>query len=266
MNYKRIVVKIGTASLTHPSGGLNIERLDKLARVLSDLKNSGREVVLVTSGAVGAGIAVLHMGRPDSLSGKQAAAAVGQCRLMHIYDKLFAEYGSTVAQILVTRQDLTDDGRNGPLMETFTTLLSWGVLPIVNENDSVSPDEFQPGQTVSGENDTLSALVAALVDADLLVILSDYDGFYSGDPRTDPAAKRIPRVSAITDEIRNYSGGAGTAGGTGGMTTKLAAAEIALKKGFPLVIAKGETPEILYAILRGEDTGTVFRRLPAANS
>jgi glutamate 5-kinase len=257
-NYKRIVVKIGTASITHSAGGLNLERLDKFARVLSDLKNSGREVVLVTSGAVGAGIAVLHMERPDSLSGKQAAAAVGQCRLMHVYDKLFAEYGHTVAQILVTRQDLTAHGQNKPLMETFETLLSWGALPIVNENDSVSPEEFQPGQTVSGENDTLSALVAALIDADLLVLLSDYDGFCTGDPRTDPGARRIPRVSAITAEIRAYSGGAGTGSGTGGMTTKLAAAEIALEKGFPMVIARGKNPEILYSVLRGEDVGTIF--------
>jgi glutamate 5-kinase len=258
LSYKRIVVKIGTASLTHPAGGLNFERLDKFARVLSDLKNSGREVILVTSGAVGAGTAALHMDRPDSLSGKQAAAAVGQCRLMHVYDKLFAEYGHTVAQILVTRHDLTDAGRNDPLLETFRTLLSWGVLPIVNENDSVSPDEFQPGQTVSGENDTLSALVAALTGADLLVLLSDYDGFYTADPRTDPGAKRIPRVSAITDEIRAYSGGAGTVKGTGGMTTKLAAAEIALGKGFPMVIAHGKDPEILYDVLRGKDVGTIF--------
>jgi glutamate 5-kinase len=261
MNYKRIVVKVGTASLTYPTGDLNLERLDKLARVLSDISNSGCEVVLVTSGAVGAGIAVLHMARPELLSGKQAAAAVGQCRLMHIYDKLFAEYGRTVAQILVTRQDLTANGKSAPLLETFATLLSWGVVPIVNENDSVSPEEFQPGQTVSGENDTLSALVAALIDADLLVLLSDYDGFYTGDPRTDPGAKRIPEVTAITDEIRGYSGGAGTAGGSGGMTTKLAAAEIALKKGFPLVITEGENPEILYQVLRGEDVGTIFRAL-----
>jgi glutamate 5-kinase len=237
-----------------------LERLEKLARVLSDLKNSGKEVILVTSGAVGAGIAVLHMDRPDSLSGKQAAAAVGQCHLMHIYDKLFAEYGHTVAQILVTRHDLTAHGQNKPLLETFETLLSWGALPIVNENDSVSPEEFQPGQAVSGENDTLSALVAALVKADLLVLLSDYDGFYTADPRTDPDAKKIPRVTAITDEIIQCSGGAGTANGTGGMTTKLAAARIALDNGFPMTLACGKDPAVLYAVLRGEDVGTVFMK------
>jgi glutamate 5-kinase len=259
MSGKRLVIKVGTASLTHKAGGLHLERLDQLARVLSDLKNGGHEVVLVTSGAVGAGVAALHLkGRPDSLSGKQAAAAVGQCRLMHVYDKLFAEYGHTVAQILVTRQDLTALGQNKPLLETFQTLLEWGTIPIVNENDSVSPEEFAPGQAVSGENDTLSALVAALIQADLLILLSDYDGFYTADPRLDPAAKKIPRVSAITDDIRACSGGAGTAGGTGGMATKLNAARIALQNGFPMVLACGKNPAVLYSVLRGEDVGTIF--------
>ena len=259
--YKRIVVKIGTSTLTHDTGRLDLERLDKLARVLSDLKNGGREVILVTSGAVGTGVATLRLdGRPESLSGKQAAAAVGQCRLMHVYDKLFAEYGHTVAQILVTRHDLTDPERGGPLLETFQALLAWDVLPVVNENDSVCPDEIQPGQNVSGENDTLAALAAALVSADLLILLSDCDGFYTGDPRTDPDAQKIHRVSAVTEELRRYSGGAGTAQGTGGMVTKLAAAEIALEKGFPMVMARGKDPAVLYQVLRGEDVGTVFAR------
>ena len=259
--YKRVVVKVGTASLTHPTGKLHLERLDKLARVLSDMKNSGLEVILVTSGAVGTGAAALNLpGRPDSLCGKQAAAAVGQCRLMHVYDQLFAEYGHTVAQILVTHNDLTVPGGNDPLLNTFNTLLFWGVLPVVNENDSVSPMEIQTGQSVSGENDTLSALVAALVRADLLVLLSDYDGFYTGDPRTNPDARKIPRISAVTDEIRQYSGGAGTSNGTGGMTTKLAAAAIALDRGFPMVIAQGSDPAVLYRVLRGEDVGTVFAK------
>lgn len=258
---KRIVVKVGTSTLTHPSGRLHLERLDKLVCVLSDLKNRGMEVILVTSGAIGTGVAALNLGgRPESLSGKQAAAAVGQCRLMHIYDKLFAEYGHTVAQVLVTRHDLTVPERSGALLDTFQTLFSWGALPIVNENDSVSPEEIQQGQRISGENDTLSALTAALVHAELLVLLTDNDGFYTNDPRTDPNAKKIARITEITDEIRAGSGGAGSARGSGGAATKLAAAEIAFKHNFPMVVAHGADPNVLYAILRGEDVGTVFAR------
>jgi glutamate 5-kinase len=264
MNCKRIVVKVGTSTLTHSTGRLNIERLDKLARVLSDIKNGGREVILVSSGAIGAGTAALNFARkPETVSGKQAAAAVGQCRLMHIYDKLFAEYGRTVAQILVARDDLTAPGRREMLIDTVNTLLEWQTVPVVNENDSVSREEIESGQnghTVFGDNDTLSALVAKLLGAGLLVLLTDIDGFYDADPRTNPEAKRIKRVSDVTDKMKLASGGAGTARGTGGMITKLAAAEIALESGYPLVVANGEDPAVLYQILRGEDVGTLFQK------
>jgi glutamate 5-kinase len=256
MSYNRIVVKVGTSTLTHPSGRLHLERLDKLARVLSDLKNGGREVILVTSAAVGAGTAALNFAaKPETVSGKQAAAAVGQCRLMHIYDKLFAEYGHTVAQILVTREDLKSPGRGDTLLETLRQLLAWQAVPIVNENDSVSSEEIS-----SGDNDTLSAHVAALVRADLLVLLTDIDGFYDADPRENPGAKRIRHVSDVTDKMKLASGGAGTARGTGGMITKLAAAGIALENGVTMAVAHGKDPAILYSVLRGEDVGTVFCR------
>jgi glutamate 5-kinase len=254
VEYKRIVVKVGTSTLTHSTGRLNIERLDKLARVLSDLKNGGREVILVTSGAVGTGTAALNFElTPEAAAEKQAAAAVGQCRLMHIYDKLFAEYGRTVAQILVSRDDLTEPKRGELLLGTLNTLLKWQAVPIVNENDSVSQEEI-----LFGDNDTLSALVAKLTGADLLVLLTDIDGFYTEDPRNDPSAKRIKRVTDVTDKMKLASGGAGTSRGTGGMITKLAAAEIALESGFPMVVAHGKDPSSLYDILRGEDIGTIF--------
>jgi glutamate 5-kinase len=256
LEYKRIVVKVGTSTLTHTTGRLHIERLDKLARVLSDIKNGGRDVILVTSGAVGAGTAALNFSqKPDTASGKQAAAAVGQCRLMHVYDKLFAEYGHTVAQILMARDDLTVPGRCELLLETLDTLLSWQTVPVVNENDSVSREEI-----LFGDNDTLSALVAKLVNADLLVLLTDIDGFYTADPRENPGAERLRQVTDVTDKMKLASGGAGTARGTGGMVTKLAAAELALEHGFPMVVAHGKDPAVLYRILRGEDVGTLFQK------
>ncbi|MCL2003688.1 MAG: glutamate 5-kinase [Oscillospiraceae bacterium] len=261
-DYKRIVVKVGTSTLTHAAGRLHIERLDKLARVLSDLRNGGRDVILVTSGAIGVGTAALSFAqKPESVPEKQAAAAVGQCRLMHVYDKLFAEYGHTVAQILVARDDLTNPGRGAMLLGTLASLLKWQTIPIVNENDSVSQEEIVLGaDNTFGDNDTLSALVAKLAGADLLVLLTDIDGFYTADPRETPGAERIKRVTDVTDKLKLASGGAGTARGTGGMITKLAAAEIALESGFPMVVAHGEDPAVLYAILRGEDVGTVFQR------
>jgi glutamate 5-kinase len=233
--------------------------MDKLVRVLSDLKSSGVEVLLVTSGAIGAGLAALKKERPKKTCGKQAAAAVGQCRLMHIYDKLFAEYNYNVAQILVTRRDLKSIKRNGAILRMLETLLKWTVVPIINENDSVSQEEIRTSQqNVFGDNDTLSALVAKLVKADLLVLLTDIDAFYTADPKSDPKAERIPRVSDVTDKLKLSSGGAGSARGTGGMLTKLEAAEIALAEGFPMVVAHGGDPKILYQVLRGEDVGTLF--------
>ncbi|MDR1669885.1 MAG: glutamate 5-kinase, partial [Oscillospiraceae bacterium] len=238
--FHRIVVKVGTSTLTHPSGSLHLERLDKLARVLSDIRNGGRDVLFVTSGAIGAGASALNFAqKPASVSGKQAAAAVGQCRLMHIYDKLFSEYGRHVAQILVTRGDLTEPRRSASLLGTLEELLGWGVIPVINENDSISQEEILSEQNIFGDNDTLSALVAALVRADLLVLLTDRDGFYTADPGTDPNAQKLDRVRGITAAMRSGAGGAGSARGTGGAITKLAAADIALERGFPMVIAGG---------------------------
>ncbi|MCL1806935.1 MAG: glutamate 5-kinase [Oscillospiraceae bacterium] len=260
-DYKRIVVKVGTSTLTDSKGRLNLRLMDKLVLVLSDLKNNDIEVVLVTSGAIGTGLAALNKPKPAYVQSKQAAAAVGQCRLMHIYDKLFTEYNYNVAQILVTRSDLTELNRNEAVLKTLKELLKWKVVPIINENDSVSQEEIHSSrQNVFGDNDTLSALVAALVKADLLVLLTDIDAFYTADPRENPDAKRIPRVTDITDKMKLASGGAGSARGTGGMITKLAAAEIALEKGFTMAVAHGKDPAVLYKILNGEDIGTIFER------
>lgn len=259
--FDRIVVKVGTSTLTHSSGSLHLERLDKLARVLSDIRNGGRDVLFVTSGAIGAGSSALNFSKkPDTVSGKQAAAAVGQCRLMHVYDKLFSEYGRHVAQILVTRADLTEPRRSASLLGTLEELLSWGVIPVINENDSLSQEEILSEQNIFGDNDTLSALVASLVRADLLALLTDRDGFYTADPATDPNAKKLDRVNEITAAMRSGAGGAGSARGTGGAITKLAAADIALERGFPMVIAGGSDPAVLYGILRGENVGTVFAK------
>ncbi|MDR1692999.1 MAG: glutamate 5-kinase [Oscillospiraceae bacterium] len=257
--FSRIVVKVGTSTLTHPSGSLHLERLDKLARTLSDLRNGDRDVLFVTSGAIGAGSSALNFpAKPETVSGKQAAAAVGQCRLMHVYDKLFSEYGNHVAQILVTRGDLTEPRRAASLLRTLEELFRWGVIPVINENDALSQEEILSEQNIFGDNDTLSALVASLVHADLLVLLTDRDGFYDADPGTNPDAKKLDRVSEITAAMRSGAGGAGSARGTGGAITKLAAADIALEKGFPMVIAGGHDPAVLYGILRGENVGTVF--------
>ena len=259
---RRIVVKIGTSTLTHDTGRVNLERIDMLARTLSDLQNRGNQIIMVTSGAISVGVEALGLGgRPDLLREKQAAAAVGQCRLMHLYDKSFAEYGHTVSQILLNRSDVEDAERKHNLLEAFNALLEWGVIPIVNENDSVAPNEIEEEHTkVFGDNDTLSAVVAELVDADLLVLLSDIEGLYTGDPRHDPSAFLIPVVTELTEKIMKASGGAGSARGTGGMLTKLAAAQIALDKGFPMYIAHGRDPRILYDIADGKTVGTLFRR------
>lgn len=260
--YKRVVVKVGTSTLTHDTGRLHLERLDMLARTLSDLQNGGAEMILVTSGAIGAGVSALGLAaKPSALREKQAAAAVGQCRLMHLYDKLFAEYGRSVAQILLTRADVDDPERKGNLLAAFEALLEWGVLPVVNENDSVSPEEIEAEHTrIFGDNDTLSAVVAALVNADLLVLLSDIDGLYTGDPRHDPGARLIPHVGRITQAMRDTAGGAGSSRGTGGMLTKLSAGQIALDGGFSMCIANGAEPRILYDIMAGKDVGTLFRK------
>lgn len=254
----RIVIKVGTSTLAHAGGRLNIRRVELLCKVISDIKNAGCEVVLVSSGAIGMGVGKLGLsGRPKDMPGKQAAAAVGQCELMYTYDKLFAEYNHTVAQILLTADDIQDPHRSSHVHDSLEQLLTWGVLPVVNENDAVSIDEIGVHTTI-GENDSLSAVVAKLVQADLLVLLSDIDGLYTEDPRVNPEAKLIPEVAAITPEILALAGGTGTDLGSGGMATKLKAAQLATEAGIDMIIANGEAPEALYALLENKNIGTRF--------
>ena len=256
----RICIKIGTSTLTHPSGHLNIRQAEHLCKVLSDLKNAGNELLLVSSGAIGMGVGKLGLtGRPADMATKQAAAAVGQCELMYIYDKLFGAYNHTVAQVLLTAGDVRDPHRCTNLRTTLTRLLELGVLPIINENDAVSTDEIGVNTTI-GENDSLSAIVAGLVDAELLVLLSDINGLYTADPRKDPDATLIELVSELTPEIWALADGAGSALGSGGMTTKLRAAEIAMAGGCDMIIANGKRPDALYGILDGATIGTRFHR------
>ena len=254
----RIVIKVGTSTLAHAGGRLNIRRVELLCKVLSDLKNAGHQVVLVSSGAIGMGVGKLGLaGRPEDMPGKQAAAAVGQCELMYTYDKLFSEYSHTVAQILLTADDIQDSRRSAHVHDTLQRLLNWGVLPIINENDAVATDEIGI-QTTIGENDTLSAIVARLVGAELLVLLSDIDGLYTSDPRKDPDAVLIPVVEELTSDILALAGGAGSGLGSGGMATKLKAAGIVMDAGIDMVIANGEDPEILYDLFEGKAVGTRF--------
>ncbi len=254
----RIVVKVGTSTLAHTGGRLNIRRVELLCKVLSDIKNAGHEVVLVSSGAIGMGVGKLGLsGRPGDMPGKQAAAAVGQCELMYVYDKLFSEYSHVVAQILLTADDIHDGRRSVHVHDTLERLLSWNALPIINENDAVATDEIGI-QTTIGENDSLSAIVARLVKADLLVLLSDIDGLYTADPKKDPNAVLIPTVDRITDDVLALAGGAGSSLGSGGMATKLRAAQIAMDAGIDMVIANGEQPEILYDVVDGKAVGTRF--------
>ena len=255
-----LVVKVGTSTLTYDNGKVNLHRLEELCRTLSDLQNSGKKLVLVSSGAIGMGAGKLSLPhRPEDTPTKQAAAAVGQCRMMHIYDKLFAEYNRTVAQILLTGEDVESPVRSEHLHNTFEALLELGVIPVVNENDSVSSAEIETGQCkVLGDNDTLSAIVARLCGAGLLVLFSDIDGLYDADPRTHPDARLIHQVEAITPELRAMAGGAGTWRGTGGMATKLNAAQLCLEAGVDMVIANGARMEALYDIVEGKNVGTRF--------
>ncbi len=260
METARIVVKVGTSTLTHSSGAVNLRRMEQLVRVLADLSGMGHQVILVTSGAIAIGTAKLALSeRPTELRMKQAAAAVGQCRMMHIYDKLFSEYNRTVAQILLTGEDVDIPQRAEHLSNTFGALLDMGVIPVVNENDSVSSAEIETGRhKVLGDNDTLSAIVAKLCGADLLILVSDIDGLYDADPRCHPDAKLLHHVPALTPEILEMAGGAGTRHGTGGMTTKLSAAKIAMDAGCDMVITNGARTEDLYDIVDGRDIGTRF--------
>lgn len=251
---KRVVVKVGTSTLTYENGKLNLSRFEKLIRVLSDLKNRDVEVILVSSGAIGVGVGKLGLKeRPSITMEKQAAAAVGQCELMFLYDKMFSEYGYQIGQVLLTKDVLQDQERKQNVINTFITLLKMQVVPIVNENDAVSTEEIE-----FGDNDTLSALVAILADAELLVILTDTEGLYDKDPRQFEDAKLIPQVKVIDDSVKALAGGAGSKRGTGGMITKVMAAEIAAEKGIKTIVCSGADPDVIHRIFDGEQIGTIF--------
>ena len=250
----KIVIKVGTSTLAHATGRLNIKRIELLCKIVSDLRNAGHEIILVSSGAIGMGVGKLNLPeRPRDVAGKQAAAAVGQCELMYTYDKLFSEYNHTVAQILLTADDLRNPERHTNFENTMKRLLQMQVLPIINENDTVATEEIG-----IGDNDTLSAFVAVSVGADLLILLSDIDGLFTADPHKDPAATLIARVDRIDDYILSLGGEKGSALGTGGMATKLRAAEIATAGGCDMIIANGAAPDCLYDIAEDKPVGTRF--------
>lgn len=252
---KRVVIKLGTSTLTHRTGRLNIRRVEKLVKIIADIQNAGNQVILVSSGSIGLGMAKLGLlERPSDTPTKQACAAVGQCELMYLYDKQFSEYSITVAQLLLTKYVLLEDRRKN-VENALEQTIKMGVIPIVNENDTVAIDELE---LEVGENDSLAATVATIAKADLLIIMSDIDGLYDKDPHTHPDAKLIPQVNEINDEIRLLAGGAGSKLGTGGMITKINAAEIATKNGIDMVIVNGREPENLYKIFDGVPTGTKF--------
>ena len=251
---RRIVIKIGTSTLTYDTGRINIRRFEHLCKVLSDIRNSGRELVLVSSGAVGVGVAKLGLDRrPTDTPGKQAAAAVGQCELMYLYDKQFLEKSHKVAQLLLTRDGFEKPVRRQNMKNSFNRLLELGVIPIVNENDSVAVEELE-----FGDNDTLSAQVAVLTEADLLIILSDIDGLFEEDPHKNPDAKLISVVESIDEHIEAIAGGAGSDFGTGGMSTKIEAAKLTAQAGIAMAILNGSDPNLLYDLLDGKGPGTLF--------
>ena len=250
----RVVVKVGTSTLAHGTGCLNIRRVEELCRVLSDLKNRGEEIILVSSGAIGMGVGKLSLKeRPTDIPTKQAAAAVGQCELMYTYDKLFQEYNHTVAQILLTGSDFRHDDRYHNFQNTMRRLLELGVLPIINENDTIATEEIKVG-----DNDTLSAMVAVSIGAERLILMSDIDGLYTSDPHKDPNARLISEVRELTPEIMALAGGDGSSLGTGGMKTKLHAAEICTEAGCEMVILNGSSPSLLYDLFDGKTVGTTF--------
>lgn len=254
INARRIVVKVGTSTLTYGTGKLNYQRIEKLARTLADLANQGKQIVLVTSGAVAAGMERAGLDtKPSSIPRKQALAAVGQGILMHVYEKLFGEYGQTVAQVLLTRENSIRHNQYINSRNALLTLLEMEIIPIVNENDAISVDELK-----IGDNDTLSAIVATLIDADALIILSDIKGLYTANPQNDPTAELIEEIREITPEVEHLAGGAGSTLGTGGMFTKIQAAKIAVSSGVAMVIASGDNPEIIRDVLAGKPEGTIF--------
>ena len=250
----RVVIKIGTSTLAHANGRLNIRRVEELCKVISDLKNSGCEMILVSSGAIGMGVGKLSLKeKPRDIPTKQAAAAVGQCELMYTYDRLFQEYNHTVAQILLTGSDFRHEDRYHNFQNTIRRLLELDVLPIINENDTIATEEIKVG-----DNDTLSAMVATSIEADRLILLSDIDGLYTADPHNDPNARLIPKVEEITPEILALGGDEGSALGTGGMRTKLSAAQICTESGCGMVIMNGSDPLLLYDLFEGKEIGTHF--------
>jgi len=249
----RIVIKIGTSTLAYSTGHMNIRRVEDLCKVISDIKNSGHEVIVVSSGAIGMGVGKLGLReRPSDMPTKQAAAAVGQCELMYTYDKLFGEYNHTVAQLLITGDDIKSETRHGNFSNTINRLLSLGAIPIINENDTVSTEEIS-----IGDNDTLAAIVAESIGADKLILLSDIDGLYTADPHTNPDATLIHKATVVDDAIFSLAGGSGKLG-TGGMVTKLLAAKICLACGCDMIITNGNDPANLYAVLDGKEVGTTF--------
>ena len=250
----RIAIKVGTSTLTYATGAINIRHIEKLCRVISDLKNAGHEIMLVSSGAIGMGVGKLSLSeKPKDMPTKQAAAAVGQCELMYVYDREFSEYGHTVAQILLTGSDVRDPERSLNFRNTMNRLFEMKALPVINENDTISTDEIKVG-----DNDTLAAIVAAEAEADLLILLSDIDGLYTGDPKNDPDARLIPRVDELTEDVMALGGSAGSMLGTGGMQTKLHAAKICMDNKIDMVITNGSKPEVLYDIEAGKSVGTFF--------
>ncbi len=256
METKRIVVKVGTSTLTHKTGRLNIRRVEQLVKTLADLQNAGNEIMLVSSGSIGLGMSKLGMvKKPTDTPTKQACAAVGQCELMYMYDKLFSEYSLNVAQILLTKYVLLEDRRKN-VENAVERLLELGTIPVVNENDTVAIDELE---LEMGENDSLAAIMAKVAKADMLIILSDIDGLYDKNPKENADAHLIKTVDGVTDEMKKNAGGAGTSLGTGGMITKLKAAEIANEAGIDMVIMNGKNPEKLYDLLEGEEIGTFFK-------
>ncbi|MDO4976910.1 MAG: glutamate 5-kinase [Eubacteriales bacterium] len=250
----RIVIKIGTSTLTHKTGRINIRRVEELCKVISDMKNAGNEVILVSSGAIGMGVGKLNMHeKPQDIPTKQAAAAIGQCELMYLYDKQFMNYNHTIAQILLTGRDIDDPISNENFHNTMNRLLELDVMPIINENDTVATDEISVG-----DNDTLGAIVAKTAEADLLVLLSDIDGLYTADPRDNEDAQLLDLVFSITPEIEKLAGTKGSELATGGMVTKLNAAKIVMEAGIDMIITNGTKPSNLYHIMDGEKIGTRF--------
>lgn len=251
---KRIVFKIGSSTLTHDSGLLNIRRVEELVKVIADIHNSGKEIVIVSSGAVAVGVGKLGLRqKPADTAGKQATAAVGQCELMYIYDKQFQSYGKTVAQILLMHDVVDDKKLYDNAVNTFSRLLEMNCIPIVNENDSISTEEL-----VIGDNDTLSAIVAGMINADALILLSDIDGLYDSDPRQNAEAKLIPLVKRLDEHIMELGGGAGSSRGTGGMATKLSAAQEVFRHNIPMAIINGREPQLIYDLFDGKQCGTFF--------